>query len=393
MPGMAAGGRILLAYLIYFAAIGAAYPYLPVFYRDIGLGLEQIGILTALQAAVQLLLAPVWGGLADRFPRTRLTLPLAAAVATVGAIVLFRATDFSTVLIGSLILYAGISGVAPTLDARTLETLGSDARSRYGEVRAFGSLAFVVSTLAVGFVLDAEGARALFWVYIPFLIGTVVVTATIPRRGSNRSVNLMRGAGQFLSTSGVALFLFGFTVVWASLAAVNAFYSIQVVALGGSAGLVGIAWAFGASIEVPFMYAFPRIAARVGTERLVVFGSLAFALRALLGSIIADPLALVLIAPLEGLGFACVFVGGVTVLGARAPSGLQGTAQGLFAAASGLATIIGSIAGGAIAGAVGIPGLFLAMAGVSLTGTVVIAAALLRPGTSRISPPARRVTT
>ena len=56
MPGMAAGGRILLAYLVYFAAIGAAYPYLPVFYRDIGLGLEQIGLLTALQAAVQLLL-------------------------------------------------------------------------------------------------------------------------------------------------------------------------------------------------------------------------------------------------------------------------------------------------------------------------------------------------
>ena len=86
MPGMAAGRRILLAYLVYFAAIGAAFPYLPVFYRDIGLGLEQIGILTAIQAAIQLLLAPVWGGLADRFPHTRLTLPLAAAVATVGAI-------------------------------------------------------------------------------------------------------------------------------------------------------------------------------------------------------------------------------------------------------------------------------------------------------------------
>ena len=79
MPGMAAGGRILLAYLIYFAALGAAFPYLPVFYHDIGLGLEQIGILTALQAAMQLLLAPVWGGLADRFPHTRVTLPLAAA--------------------------------------------------------------------------------------------------------------------------------------------------------------------------------------------------------------------------------------------------------------------------------------------------------------------------
>jgi PPP family 3-phenylpropionic acid transporter len=390
MPGMAAGGRILLAYLIYFAAIGAAFPYLPVFYRDIGLGLEQIGVLTALQAAVQLLLAPVWGGLADRFPHTRLTLPLAAAVATVGAIILFRATDFPTVLVGSLILYAGISGIAPTLDARTLETLGTERRSRYGEVRAFGSLAFVLSTLAVGFVLDAEGARSLFWIYIPFLVATVAVTATIPRRGGgHQSVNLLRGAGEFLATPGVALFLVGFTVVWASLSAVNAFYSIQVVALGGSTGLVGIAWAVGATIEVPLMYAFPRIAARVGTEWLVVFGSVAFALRALLASVIADPVALVLIAPLEGIGFACVFVGGVTVLAARAPAGLQGTAQGLFAGASGLATIIGSVVGGVLAQALGISGLFLIGGALSLVGTAIVAVALLsRRGPDRIPRPA-----
>ena len=104
-----------------------------------------------------------------------------------------------------------------------------------------------------------------------------MVTATIPRRGSStRSVSLLRGAGEFLSAKGVALFLVGFTVVWAALAAVTAFYSIQIVALGGSPGLVGIAWAVGASIEVPYMYAFPRVAGRFGTERLVVIGSLAF---------------------------------------------------------------------------------------------------------------------
>ena len=199
-------------------------------------------------------------------------------------------------------------------------------------MRAFGSLAFVVSTVAVGFLLDAEGARSLFWAYLPFLVATALVTATIPRRGTaTRSASILRGAGEFLATKGIALFLVGFTVVWASLAAVTAFYSIQVVALGGSPGLVGIAWAVGAAIEVPYMYAFPRIAGRFGTERLVVVGSLAFALRALLAALAVDPVALVLIAPLEGIGFASVFVGGVTVLAAHAPASLQGTAQGLFA--------------------------------------------------------------
>ena len=374
---MAAGRRILLAYLVYFGAIGASFPYLPVFYRDLGLRLEEIGLLTAVQAATQLALAPIWGGLVDRFPKVGLTLPLAAAVATAGGFVLFLATDFPSVLAGSMLLFAGLAGIGPTLDARTLETLGPSGRQRYGQVRAFGSLAFVIATLLVGLLLDVRGARTLFWVYLPCLIGTVLVTATIPRRGATRPVSLFRGASEILGAPGMLVFFAGFTIVWTALAATNAFYSIQVVALGGSTALVGIAWGFGAVIEVPLMYAFPRLGARFGTERLLVVGAVAFALRAVLAGTARDPLALVLIAPLEGLGFACVFVGGVTVLAARLPASLGGTAQGLFAASAGLATIVGSVIGGAIAGALGIPGLFAVCGALGLVGAAAVGYAVL----------------
>jgi len=383
---MAAGRRIFLAYLVYFGAIGAAYPYLPVFYRDLGLSFEEIGILTAIQAGTQLALGPIWGGLVDRFPRVGLTLPAAAAVAAVGGFTLFLATDFESSLAGSMLLFAGLAGIGPTLDARTLETLGPAGRDRYGQVRAFGSLAFVVVALLVGLLLEARGSRSLFWVYLPCLIGTVLVTATIPRRGTTRSVSLLRGAGQILGAPGMLLFFVGFTIVWTSLTAANAFYSIQVVALGGSTALVGITWAFGAIIEVPLMFAFPRLAARFGTGRLLVFGALVFVLRAALAAVAVDPLALVLIAPLEGLGFACVFVGGVTVLAARLPGSVGGTAQGLFSASAGLATIIGSVVGGTVAGAVGISGMFAASGAIALVGAIVVGYAVLGPR-ARIGPP------
>ena len=63
--------RVTLAYVVYFAAIGAGFPYLPVYYRSLGLDLGAVGAVTAVQAATQLVMAPVWGGLADAFPRTR----------------------------------------------------------------------------------------------------------------------------------------------------------------------------------------------------------------------------------------------------------------------------------------------------------------------------------
>ena len=258
-------------------------------------------------------------------------------------------------------------------------------------MRAFGSLAFVVVALLVGLLLEARGSRTLFWVYLPCLIGTVLVTATIRRRGTTRSVSMLRGAGQILGAPGMLVFFGGFTIVWTALTAVNAFYSIQVVALSGSTGLVGITWAFGAVIEVPLMYAFPRLGARFGTERLMVFGALVFMLRAALAAVAVEPLALVLIAPLEGLGFACAFVGGVTVLAARLPTSLGGTAQGLFSASAGLATIIGSVVGGTIAQAVGIHGMFAASGAIALVGAIVLGYAVLGPragiGRARETPP------
>jgi MFS transporter, PPP family, 3-phenylpropionic acid transporter len=381
---MAAGRRILLAYVVYFGAIGASFPYLPVFYRDLGLTLQEIGILTAIQAATQLVLGPMWGGLVDRFPRTRLTLPLAAIVATAGALDLFLSTDFVAVLVGSMLLYAGLAGIGPTLDARTLETLGPGRRDRYGQVRAFGSMSFVLATLFVGLLLSARGSRSLFWVYVPALLGTVIVTSTISRRGSNRPVSLFRGATEILSAPGMLRLFAGFTVVWTALTALNAFYSIQIVALGGDTSLVGIAWAFGAAVEVPLMYAFPRLGARFGTERLLVLGAVAMALRAVLAASAAVPFGLVIIAPLEGFAFACVFVGGVTVLASRIPASLGGTVQGLFSASAGLATIIGSIAGGTIAGAVGIPALFAACSALGLAGAGILALAVLGRRTPRV---------
>ncbi len=70
-----------------------------------------------------------------------------------------------------MLLFAGLAGIGPTLDARTLETLGPRARDRYGQVRAFGSLAFVIVALLVGVLLESRGSRSLFWVYLPCLVG------------------------------------------------------------------------------------------------------------------------------------------------------------------------------------------------------------------------------
>lgn len=374
--------RLPLAYIVYFGAVGAAFPYLPVFYRDLGLDLNAIGLIAALQAATQLVTAPIWGGLADRFPRSQLTLPAAAVFASAGGAVLVAATGLVGAIVGGVILFAGLAGIGPVLDARSLELLGAD-RGRYGQVRAWGSVAFVVSATIVGIVLDWKGPRAIFAIYLPALLLTAAVTAFLPRRGKGRSVSMLRGASTVLTAPGLAMFLVGVFLVWTALSGLNAFYSIRIVALGGGATLVGVAWAVGAIVEVPIMFGFARLSRRFGNERLLVFGAFAFVLRALLAALAQDPVALVAISVLEGLSFSCFFIGGVTYVARLAPTNLTATAQGMFAATTGLATIGGSSVGGVVADAITIPGLFAAAAAIHLVAAGVIALAVRRGPAAR----------
>jgi PPP family 3-phenylpropionic acid transporter len=367
--------RAASTYIVFFVAVGAAFPYLPVHYRALGLDLGTIGLLAALSAATQLVAAPAWGGLADLFPRSRLTLPAAAVVAAGGALALALAREPVPVIAAVLVLSVGLAGISPVLDARTIELLGPD-RARYGRVRAWGSVSFVVSAALCGPLLDTWGTGALFVVYVPCLVLTALIALSVPRRATTRHASLRRGAYQLIREPRMGRFLVGSLLVWASLSAVNCFYSIQIVALGGGTSLVGVAWVVGALVEIPIMWTFPRLSVRFGAERLLVTGSVIFATRSLLVALAPNAEMLVAVAPLEGAGFGLFFVGGVGFVAARAPAGLAGTAQGVFSATSGLAAIMGTAAAGLIASALSIPGMFAVAGAVGVVAAIVVADAV-----------------
>ena len=60
--------RVSTTFSAYYAATGAAWPYLPIYYRQFGLTFEKIGAVAAFAAAVQLLGAPAVGRAYGRVP-------------------------------------------------------------------------------------------------------------------------------------------------------------------------------------------------------------------------------------------------------------------------------------------------------------------------------------
>jgi len=341
--------RARAAFVTLYAAVGAMFPYLPVYYLSQGLRLDVIGLLGALSAAAALIGAPLWGAAADRFASSRFVMPVAALGAAIAAAVVGMVAGPLALALAASVLSFMISGVAPILDARALETVAED-RNRYGRLRVWGSGSFIVSVVLVGWLVQGTDIRAMFIVLVATLVATALVGLGLRSRNLVSPLPHLRGLALVLRSPVLRRFLLAILLVWSSSTAINAFLSIHLVAIGAPESLVGASWAIGAFVEIPLMLAYPWLGARIGLERLVLVGALAFLLRAVALILLRDPVLATLTMALHGAGFALVLVGGVAYVSHHAPDGTAATAQGVLGATVfGLAAIIGPGIGGAVA--------------------------------------------
>lgn len=364
--------RPAIVYVALFSAVGAWFPYIPLYYRSIGIGVESIGLLAALWAGVAVVTAPIWGAIADRLGSVRVPLAAAGVIAAGGAAALAFATEPFAVVALVAVVGAGTSGLSPLVDSRTLDIVG-ESRERYGRARAWGSISFIVASVGVGLLLDHTGPRGLFVVMVPaMLLTAVAASALLGGHGRTDVRRLPWSLSQlgFLRERRLGLFFVGAVLLWATTAAVSTFLSVRIADLGGNSQLVGYAWALGAAVEVPIMFSFPVLARRVGSERLLVTAALAYVVRSTTFALTNDPVVLVALTPLSGIGFALFQVGVVTYVARSAPPGVRATAQALFSGtAFSLGNIAGSTFGGQLAGMLGLARLF----GVAALGALIAA--------------------
>lgn len=72
-------------YFFYFAGLGAVVPYLPLFYKQLGLPAKKAGIISGTQPFISFLFTPLWGAFADKFKKGKLVFIISfMAMAAVG---------------------------------------------------------------------------------------------------------------------------------------------------------------------------------------------------------------------------------------------------------------------------------------------------------------------
>jgi PPP family 3-phenylpropionic acid transporter len=381
-----------LVYFALFGAVGAWFPFAAVLLAARGLDLGAVGLLLALQGIVSLLAAPAWGSLVDRTGRSATIILAAALIAATGAVLLLVAQDPLAIAVALAVLALGAAPLAPLVDSRTVAIAG-ESRERFARARAFGSLAFVTTSIAAGRIVADRSPDALFVLFVPLLVITGIAASRLlgadarpaGRRVATRAtVRMGAGIARIVRLPGLLTMLVGVGLVWIAVGVVNAFISIKLVEAGGDLGVVGLAFGISATVEVPIMLAFPALARRTSPAWLLVLGAAAYAARAAAWGLAPDPMTAVLVSPLGGVGFALFYVGVVSVVAAAVPAEAQATAQGLYSGMTfSLGTVVGSAMGGFLAPVLGLSGLFLVSAAATAIGAGILARAMVAVRSSR----------
>jgi PPP family 3-phenylpropionic acid transporter len=383
-----------VVYAFQFTAVAVWVAYAALYFQSLGVSLGAIGLLAAIPSVVAIFAAPAWGLLADRIGDVRPPYLAGALWAATFALVLATGPQMPWLVIVVGLLAVGTSGLTPLVDARTIQRLWPD-RSRYGRARVWGSISFMITTVAVGTIVPVVGLPVAFIVYALAMAGGGVAAVLLLGRPSRAlhigGVGPLAGLG-LLRLPGLGLFFLGSTLAWIANSTALTLLSLRVLELGGDTQLVGIAWTVNAAVEIPLMILFPRIANRFPVEWLIVGGISVIVVRSLLWAVAASPAAFIAVTALSGCSFSLMLVGTTSYVASRIPRSLQATGQALFTSTTfAIGTIGGALLAGQVAQVGGLVGVYPVSAALGAVGAVLAWWSIARPGARATIPiPHRR---
>lgn len=361
----------------YFASIGLFNPYAPLWFQSLGFSTLAIGAIASLQAWTRLLAPYAWSWAGDHWDhgaRRPTLLRIATALALLFALGLLLAREYAAVSIVVMLVYLANGGVVPLAEAALAQRLataqGLDV-GRYGRVRAWGSIGFIVSVTLSGAVLQWVGIDALPLLTV-LLFGALSLAAwRLPAQGAAAQVAhtaAATGVWQVLCRPAVAWFFAGTFLTVLAHTSLYAFLSLFLVELGYGKGAVGALWAVSIAAEIVFFWTQAHWFSRWNAHAWLVIAAAASALRfatmALLGS--STP-ALVFAQALHAITFAAQHAACIALIDRHFAGALRGRGQALYSTLGyGASGVLGGVAGGAISQLWGFPAVFGAAAVVSL---------------------------
>ena len=385
MSPQALSVRYALYFATVFVAIGAHLPFWPLWLQARGLTPGEIGLLLALGSWVKLVANPGLAHLSDRAGWGKGSIVLVTAVSFAAFTAFIPAQGFAWILALHLLVAASFPLLVPLAESQTMAAVYRHSLD-YGRIRLWGSLAFIVGSLATGRLIAVYDADWVLWLVLGALAVSFPAAIALPGRdaaaqqaGSAEDLSLKRLARLFGQRE-VLIFLAASALIQSSHAAYYGFSSLAWRAAGIGETTIAVLWTEGVVAEILFFALSRRLAGRLRPGSLLVVAGLLGTLRWTVTALTSDLVLLGAVQTLHAATFAATHLAAMHFITRATPARLAASMQSLYSALSGGLAMGGTML---LAGTLyeSGPGLaFFAMAGLTLAAVALtLAAGLLRP--------------
>jgi PPP family 3-phenylpropionic acid transporter len=367
-------------YFAYLAALGAYSPYFPLFLAERGLSPLAISAMLALWYGTRIVSPSVWGHLTANAARPVRWLRIGAVLTTIvfaGFALELPASGIVLVMFGFSFFY---NAIMPQFEAVTLSHLAGEP-ARYGRIRVWGSIGFVLSVLAVGPLLDRIGVAALPLVMLPMFAAMIVTTFLNDYGPAHAEGSERESLAMSLARPGVRSFLAVILLMQIAHGPYYVYFSLFLAESGYRPGMLAVFWSIGVGAEIVMLWYGAHLIQRFGAVVLIRIALATAAVRFALTALFPSELILISLVQLAHAFTFALFHASCMHRAARLfPGRLQGQGQGLiYGIGSGLGGVIGALLAGAMWSLGGGRAAFL-LAAVSAATGLFLALRFLAPG-------------
>ena len=301
-------------YFFYFAFVGAFSPYWSLYLQSLDFDAVQIGILMSLLMVARIFSPTVWGWLADHVGKRARVLQAAAVCGSISYGGFFLGDSYPWVFGVMLVMSFFWSASLPLLEAITLSHL-KDRTDKYGYIRSWGSLGFVLAVVGIGYVLESVMIAWLLWIILGFKLAMVFFSYQLTDRDVIQYAAGLESIWQICARREVAIFLLSSFLMLFAHGAYYTFFSIYLVDHGYDKGFIGWLWAIGVISEIGIFFIMPWLMRRIRIAYILIFSFIcAIARFTLIGHYVAWPIVIVLAQTLHAATYGLHHIAAMTLV-------------------------------------------------------------------------------
>lgn len=338
--------KLSVFYFVFYWSMTIVNVFLPLLFGYKGLTPAEIGVVIASAPIIAIFSQPLWGIISDKYQTVKkIILLLLVASLLLGMSVFFSSTMI--LLIVSMLLFQFfMAPIQPLMDSLATN-ISRENGGNYGSIRIWGSLGFASSSLAIGFIIGKIGVQYLWVIYIIIIIISFILALSLSDSKAARKPVTAEGFKKAFKNPKYVGILIAVLFIAIPHRMNDSMLALYMKSLGATEGQVGLAWTFSALSEVPVIAIMYLLMRKLPLLALISIAGSFYSIRWLLYGFITEPFLLVITQAMHSVTFAIFMVATLQYIASIIPPEMLATGQtGYFATFTGIASIIGSSAGG-----------------------------------------------